>query len=461
MLSRLVLQSARSGDLAPIQRRVAAFQAVNGNASDAYNFFDPLFKAAAESGQLDVLQYLIETIVVDFHTHLRLCSSLTIKAVKNVSARLELQESDVNRRFFRLGITPLMVAAANADLTCMLRLIHRKADVNAATSSFDLTALCFAAAADPDAVAMLLDHSSFSSPALNLATGFALVNATTESSLRSVSMLIEARADVNAMLGTFTMLLHVAYSPHVHMSDKTMRLLLDAGADNKEASDPYVPLRVAAMHGKVAVARVLIDAGSDMENPNTQTLITATSRLQREIVYLCIEKGADVNCKYVDDDGECFRPIKCSRFDLPIMKSLHDAGADPAGVLAFWASYCRRLHDTDAIAWLLDECGVDIDEYSTDYKGTAFAVAGFVHEVSKLRFLLNRGADIDSTMRNNANAVFMAAKDGDRDSVKFLTLRGADIRKQTFATPHSGSQSALSLAAEGRLSPLSPDVLLS
>ena len=78
------------------------------------------------------------------------------------------------------------------------------------------------------------------------------------------------------------------------------KMLLQRGADvgDRDMKGRQTPLHLAAMNGLVAVARVLVEAGADLDSVNKigQTaLIYAVVEEQVEMVRLLIEKGADVN----------------------------------------------------------------------------------------------------------------------------------------------------------------------
>jgi hypothetical protein len=89
-------------------------------------------------------------------------------------------------------------------------------------------------------------------------------------------------------------------------------------------------LQEAALDGKLAVVRALVELGADMDaqgGPSQMTALHfATQRRHKEIALLLIERGANPNCR--DNTGET--PLHLAAYaGLPDMaRALVDAGAD-------------------------------------------------------------------------------------------------------------------------------------
>jgi ankyrin repeat protein len=89
--------------------------------------------------------------------------------------------------------------------------------------------------------------------------------------LAIVQMLLAAGASADAQCGDGSALLMAAWGEH----EPVVRQLLDAGADPKLASaSGETPLMTAALKGSVAIARLLIDGGAEV---NAQTTSGASS----------------------------------------------------------------------------------------------------------------------------------------------------------------------------------------
>ena len=89
--------------------------------------------------------------------------------------------------------------------------------------------------------------------------------------------------------------------------------------------------------------------------------------------------------------------------------------------------------------------GVDVNEPACRYRNciTPLVNAGWGGHPEAIRFLLDRGADVNKSGKFGKTALMMAAYYGDEDSVKLLLSRGADVN----ATGTDGI-TALSLAEE-------------
>ena len=87
----------------------------------------------------------------------------------------------------------------------------------------------------------------------------------------------------------------------VNGREAVVRLLLEAGAD-KEAKNNYgrTPLIIAAQKGREAVVRLLLEAGADKEaksNDGNTPLIRRRSNGHEAVVPLLLEAGADKEAK--------------------------------------------------------------------------------------------------------------------------------------------------------------------
>lgn len=113
------------------------------------------------------------------------------------------------------------------------------------------------------------------------------------------------------------------------------KILIDAGADlNYKNIDGSTALHTAAAFGKAEVARILIDAGIDLNSKNNDgsTALHAAAFLCRvEIVEALLEKGADKTIK--NKDGKTAFEIVEGPFED--VKGVYDAigaGLKPLGI---------------------------------------------------------------------------------------------------------------------------------
>jgi uncharacterized protein len=104
-----------------------------------------------------------------------------------------------------------------------------------------------------------------------------------------------------------------------------------------------------------------------------------------------------------------------------------------------------KAGDLDEVRRLV-ATGADVHTRAEDIAGyTALMMASGRGHTELVRFLLDRGADIDArTLGTRATALMMASEKGHAEVVRFLLDRGADIDARTFGT----METALMMASE-------------
>ncbi len=230
--------------------------------------------------------------------------------------------------------------------------------------------------------------------------------------------------------------------------------------DNNATRD--LPLHTAATRGHVEIARLLIDAGADVDgydSDESTPLDVAALRRHREMVSFLLQRGADVNRR--DKNLAC--PISFAAFsgDSTIVRMLLDAGADlnfrstqgttllhAAGlrgnrwltdVLArrgddlntqtlagetplYWAA---RGGQTAAVEHLI---GLGANPALPDTFGrTPLDNAVMGNQVDVVHVLLEKGVNLDQADRNGETALIMAAEMGREEPAALLIARGADV----------------------------------
>ncbi|MGE0445115.1 MAG: ankyrin repeat domain-containing protein [Vicinamibacterales bacterium] len=318
------------------------------------------------------------------------------------------------------GTTPLHWAAHNNDITLAARLIQEGADVMAA-NQFGATPWSEAATVgNPQMLALLLKAGANVNAANpNGQTALMLVART--GNVEAARLLVAAGADVNAREGWLgqTALMWAASDNDAAM----VRDLLAAGADVDARStvhewerdvtaEPrrkymprggWTPLLFAARDGAGDAARVLVEAGADLdlEDPDLVTpIVTAIVNGHYDIARLLAERGADID-----------RPDRWGRTALWAAIDMHTLPS----------SGRPDVEESDAVSsaelvQLLLARGANVDASLTLFP--------------PYRSLADRGNDNMITI--GATPLLRAAKAGDVDGIRWLLEKGADVSLATI-----------------------------
>lgn len=302
----------------------------------------------------------------------------------------------------------------------------------------------------------------------------------------SAKLLIELGADVNHTANGYWTPLFDAID--FKMAD-IIRALLKAGANPN--STGYSPLLQAIEGNYVEAVKLLVDAGAD---PNTVvdvtgkqvlTIFEALSWSTPEVVRLVIAGGVDVNIE--DEDGSTPLHYTASGGDLELTKLLLASGADASardnkGFTPLTAAgkpqdnwglkitgedgeiiyqvfqkqnqpYILKLlaeHIDNSDINILDAASLgDIEKVMTlvmddpslvesvdEYGYTALHRASSLGHIEIVRFLISRGADVNSRA-NDETPLYIAARYGNVEIAELLIKAGADpnARDDCNSTP--------------------------
>lgn len=161
-----------------------------------------------------------------------------------------------------------------------------------------------------------------------------LLEAASQGDVEAITGLLDAGADVNAVIsGDGSPLIAAAREGHVH----AVRLLLDRGAglDLGVPGDGN-PLIMAAAAGHLEIVTLLLDRGADIEHVvsgDENPLIQASGNGRLDVVRLLVSRGADVNARVLAprlrDDGEWRTPLSMARRNrhASVVELLRSAGA--------------------------------------------------------------------------------------------------------------------------------------
>ena len=240
--------------------------------------------------------------------------------------------------------------------------------------------------------------------------------------------------DLNATLMGNTALSIAAEKGYVDFA----KLLLDAGADvNGNPSALYYALEgyytSKATGNYVEMIHLLINAGADIPN---DALRRASSYDHTDLVRILIDAGADVNANRPLHAAVCYA-VKC-RTESPFLSYYDDngklkryldceAGFDNVKLLVNAGSNVNAVDEYNAtpLIWILKMSD------KRDRPG---------HSTDIAKYLIDAGADVNIKARSKHNeeltALYMALENGDTDLAKLLIVAGADPNQGSGAEGH-------------------------
>ena len=366
------------------------------------------------------------------------------------------------------GSTALMLAVERHDVELATLLVRAQARVNAA-NDYGATALSAAASNGNTAlIALLLEAHADPNKAL-LSGETALMTAVDAGNAEAARLLLAHGADVNARetKGGQDALMWAA----ANREPAIVTLLLAHGGDPRARSKRgFTPLLFAAQQGDVESGRLLLQAGSDVNDRSAidrkTALVVAAASGSRDFCALLLDKGA--NPDIADDGGFTalhYAAMAGNGADIVRALLAHGAQRNPrttkdsreyvyAGVNLTGATplfFAASRGNVETVRALLAS---GADPFMTTDKGTAplhvatwggSPYAGDWTEDQKknlldvTRLLVEKGADVNSTGEHGWTALHGAAYKGVDAVVQFLVQQGArlDVFDEYGQTPLS------------------------
>lgn len=334
----------------------------------------------------------------------------------------------------------LMDAAASGDTAKILESLKAGADVNARNNLWNSEFV--------ESSTILI--GMWGGPPLAIAAG--------KGRLEATQLLLEKGAEVDGRDSkNFTALIYAARSGNVEI----VRLLLNKGADpNAHSSDGRTALDNAVRYRNYDICQLLIEKGADINYRKegyylSPALIEAIDRGQTKMVTLLLDKGADVNITgYLNRTALM---AAASRGNVDLVKSLIAKGAN---VNAFddngWTAlnsftYGVAPETRQQIAQILRQAGATQNGWTPlmaaanagelekvrlalDQKADVNKKGGFGYSPLALAithpkvvsFLIERGADVNSTDIRGRSSLILALDSGQIESALILLDNGAD-----------------------------------
>jgi uncharacterized protein len=402
----------------------------------------------------------------------------------------------------RLDVTPLFLAAMNGDGVIMRKLLNAGANANQVEKTGESILMVAVRTGSTDAVRALLEHkanANYAEPQLQLTP---LMLAAEGGYTEMVADLIKSGADIQVRTRTGATparrLPCVAQSGCGSHGDGIVR----GGWPDKGIRAPtpgnMSPLMYAAREGKIDAARLLLDAGAnvnEVDKNDISPLFMAISNNHPDMARFLIEKGANINAKDWYGRTPLFAAVEMRNADmdyrtfellqtpedrkamLDLIKMLLDKGVDPniqvtevpplrswmyllGGSLA-WVDF------TGQTPFLLASLSGDVStmrlllEYKADpkiatYSGTTplMAAAGVNWVFNQtytegepalleaVKLCVELGMDVNAKNSMGLTPVMGAANRGSDSIIEYLVSKGAklDVKDNTGRTPYNWAE---------------------
>ncbi len=342
--------------------------------------------------------------------------------------------SAANRR----GITPLDLACVNGSAAMIRKLLDAGANPNSAHPDGQTPLMTAARTGNPDAVRVLLDKGAAVNAKDTVAAQTALMFAITENHPEAVRVLLDHGADVNARTSV------------VETPPATTGNLQGIGrAQNREKPVPQgamTPLLYAARDGRTDIARMLLAAGANLNQPEANgesPLLIAINNGQIELAQVLLEKGADPNAADGFGRTPLWSAVDYRNLDaaegsgtngvnrepvLPLIRALLDHGANPNVQTKVEPPSRRWMMPFGARQWV-NPAGQ-----------TPFVRAAQAGDVAVMRLLLDHHADPNIPTLAGVTALMSAAgigwvprqtytepKESILEAVRLCIENGADV----------------------------------
>jgi uncharacterized protein len=302
----------------------------------------------------------------------------------------------------REGVTPLQLAATNGSAPMIDRLLKAGADPNAPLTPAGDTAVMMAArTGKPDVIRALVEAGANVNAKENWGGTTALMWAVSEGHAEAARLLLSAGADVNARSH------YVAAANGRGFEGRTPVATRAEPKVEEFASGWLTPLMLASREGDVELARILVEAGADVNavaGDGKTALALSIFNGNYEAASFLVANKADVN----KADAQRFTPLfwavdrrnmeTAPNFPwmvtvdpMPLIRQLLDAGANP-NALVNNTPRARMREGSPRIVF-----------------ATALMRAAFAADLELVKLLLERGADPKILSRDSETMLSAAA----------------------------------------------------
>jgi ankyrin repeat protein len=403
----------------------------------------------------------------------------------------------------RLGVTPLFMAANNGNPVMIRLLLEAGANPNQTDTSGETVLMAATRTGNADSVRALLDRGANPNVAESQLQLTALMLAAEAGHSEVVRALLEKGADVRARTRTgATPAPRLPCQPNQTGCGSHGEGIVRGGLPDRGMRPPIpgamTPLMYAAREGNIEAARLLLDAGSDVNEVDKNgipPLLMAIGNNRIPMARFLIQRGANINAADVYGRTPLFEAVEIRNVDLHyqtfehfvteedrkdtlvFIKELLDRGVDPNIRVAEVPPLRRWMYLLGgSLAWvdftgqtpfLLASLSGDVStmklllEYKADPKITTFAgtnalmaaagVNWVVHQtytegepalLEAVKLCYDLGMDVNTTNSMGLTALMGAANRGSDSIIEFLASKGAklEVKDEIGRTPYNWAE---------------------
>jgi ankyrin repeat protein len=304
----------------------------------------------------------------------------------------------------RYGVTPLSEAAAAGNAAMIEALLAAGADAKGLTTADGETVLMTAArSGNAESVRVLLDHGADINAKENYRGQTALMWAAAERHPSVVKLLLDRGAD---------------WKVRSLARDTSMPKLSAASSVTPMARGGLTALHFAAREGDVETARVMLDAGVDvniLDADGTSPLVVSTLNKHYSFAKFLLERGANPNLADTRGRAALYAALDMRNEDYSALPSRKEDGALPS--LDLIQALLERGANPNAQLTknLPGRSGMDSGDTTLDTGATPLMRAARAGDHAAMRMLLLHGADPKFTTKEGNTALLFAAGVGYRD----------------------------------------------
>jgi ankyrin repeat protein len=315
-----------------------------------------------------------------------------------------------------LGVPPIYVAATNGNAAMLRRLLDAKADVNAADAAGDTLLMAAVRSENPDAVRLLIERGARVNAADPDIAQTPLIWAVRTNNTGIMRLLLAAGATVEAAT-------RAGQKPAVRPPGAgggshgvgIVRSGVPSQGEQLPAPGGMTPLLFATRDGLLDAAKVLAEAGADLNTPDPNgitPLLMAITNGQLDVALFLLERGADPKAADWYGRTPLWSAVEIRNLDLrsgatengvdrqaalTLIGALIDKGADVNARVKEFPPARRYMLPLGSLEWV-------------DMTGqTPFIRASQSGDVTVMRLLLGKGADPRITTFNGTNALMTSA----------------------------------------------------